>query len=117
MSLLNKGTTVVRVFPEEVIVDEDGNKITRPSKHGVDCQAVIQPVNSSIQPPGSGEKQDEGFETTELYRMRLVGWKRGVLGAQSQVEWEGRRYAVQGEPKRFISSRRTAHVDFTLMRR
>lgn len=117
MSLLNRGNTEVIVFREEMVVDEDGNRVTRPSKTGIPCQAVIQPVNSSIQPPGSGERQDEGFETTELYRMRLVGWEFGVLGAQSAIEWEGRRYAVQGEVKRFRGSPRTAHDDFTLLRR
>jgi hypothetical protein len=31
VSLLNRGTEVVTVFPDEMIIDEDGNKKMRPS--------------------------------------------------------------------------------------
>ena len=117
MSLLNKANCVVRVYPEEAVYDEDGNIRTRPSKNGISCPAVIQPVNSSIQPPGSGEEDAIGFQTQELYRMRLVGWCGPPLGAQSRIDWEGRWYSVQGEVKRFRGSTRTQHDDFTLLRK
>ena len=117
MSLLNRPTTTVIVFPEENVTDEDGNIRTRPSQKGIECGAVIQPANSSIQPPGSGEGQSIGYESSEILRMRLVGWPYGRLGDQSQIEWQGHRYAVQGEAKQYITSSRTAHIDHTLMRR
>ena len=62
------------------------------------------------------EDQDNGFTTEERLRLRLVNWQGDELGAQAQVEWEGRRYSVHGEPKRFRGSRRTAHVDYVLVR-
>lgn len=74
MSLLNRGTDTVTVYPEEVTTDADGNTRTRPSAVGVLCRAVVQPV------AGFTEGQAEGFETTSKYRLRLVGYP-GVLGA------------------------------------
>jgi hypothetical protein len=56
-----------------------------------------------------------GFQTTSKYRLRLVGYP-GVLGAQSQVEWQGKRYSIDGEPMQYNGSRRTAHVDYTIKR-
>ena len=54
-----------------------------------------------------------GFETESKYRLRLVGYPT-VLGAQSQVEWNGKRYSIDGEPKIYNGSRRTAHVDYVI---
>lgn len=116
MSLLDRATTTVTVFPQEAVYDEDGNVRTRPSKNGIVCGAVIQPANSSIQPPGAGEHQSIGYESSELLRMRLVGWTHGELGDCSQIEWQGRRYAIQGEVKRYFTSRMTNHSDYTLLR-
>ena len=39
-----------------------------------------------------------------------------LLGAQAQVEWNGMRYSIEGEPRIYNSSRRTAHVDYVMMR-
>jgi hypothetical protein len=39
-----------------------------------------------------------------------------LLGAQAQVEWRGVRWAVFGDPFFYNSSRRTAHVGYTLKR-
>ena len=46
----------------------------------------------------STEHQTVGFETESKYRVRLVGYS-GVLGAQSQVDWQGKRYAIDGDPR------------------
>ena len=62
------------------------------------------------------EDQSIGFETRSKYRLRLVGYS-GVLGAQSQIEWQGKRYAIDGEPRQFNDSRCTAHVDYVIVRR
>jgi hypothetical protein len=109
MSLLNRGTETVTVYPEEAVTDADGNTRTRPSAVGVVVRAVVQPVGTPT------EGQDGGFETTSKYRLRLVGYS-GVLGAQSQVDWQGKRYAIDGEPLQYNGSRRTAHVDYTVVR-
>lgn len=109
MSILFRGNQVVTVFPEEVVTDIDGNIRTRASSIGVVCRAVIQPVKVS-------EDSATGFESSELLRLRLVGWTGAELGAQAKVEWDGRKYSISGEPKRFNSSARTAHTDYTLTR-
>ena len=41
-----------------------------------------------------------GFETESKYRLRLVGYP-SVLGAHSQVDWNGKRYGIHGEPRIF----------------
>jgi hypothetical protein len=83
--------------------------MTQPSAVGVVSRAVVQPMTST-------EDATVGFETTSKYRLRLVGYP-DMLGAQSQVEWQGKRYAIDGEPKVFNGSRRTAHFDYLLVRR
>src|SRR5436190_21352334 len=108
MSLLNRGTEIVTVFPEEVTTDSDGNIKTRPAAVGVAVRAVVQSMTST-------EDAAVGFETTSKYRLRLVNYP-SLLGAQSQVEWQGKRYAIDGEPRQFNGSRRTAHVDYVITR-
>ncbi len=106
MSLLRRGTHDV-VYPEEVTVDADGITRTRPSIVGVPARAVIQPLTST-------EDAAVGDETESKYRMRLIGWPE-PLGAQAQVEWRGKRFGV--DPKVYNGSRRTAHVDYVLIRK
>jgi hypothetical protein len=109
MSLLHRSTEVVTVFPEEAVTDADGNTMTQSSAVGVVSRAVVQPMTST-------EDATVGFETTSKYRLRLVGYP-DMLGAQSQVEWQGKRYAIDGEPRQYNGSRRTAHVDYLMVRR
>ena len=47
MSLIDRGTEVVTVFPEETVTDADGNTMTRPSAVGVVARAVVQPMTST----------------------------------------------------------------------
>jgi hypothetical protein len=108
MSLLNRGTEVVTVFPEEAVTDADGNIKTRPSTVGVVARAVVQPLAST-------EDASVGFETESKYRLRLVGYS-SLLGAQAQIDWQGKRYAIDGEPRQYNGSRRTAHVDYVMSR-
>ena len=109
MSLLHRGTETVTVFPETTVVDADGNTMTKPSAVGTVCRAVVQPMTST-------EDASVGFETESKYRLRLAEYS-GVLGAQSQVEWNGMRYSIFGEPRVYNGSRRTAHVDYVLIRK
>jgi hypothetical protein len=110
VTLLNRSTDVVTVYAETChpCVDTDGNKITRPSSVGQVVRAVVQPVSSD-------ESQNAGFESQEKLRLRLVNYPH-VLGAQSQVEYRGKRYSVHGDPLDFHSSSRTAHRVYTLIR-
>jgi hypothetical protein len=113
MSLLRNGTETVTVFPEEVITDSDGNIRTRPSAVGVVARAVVQPVTVV---GASSEGQTIGFQTESTYRLRLVNWPGGLLGAQSQIEWQGKRYVIDGEPRQYNGSPRTRHVDYAIKR-
>jgi hypothetical protein len=114
MSLLHRGTEVVTVFPEEMVIDSDGNKFTRPSSVGVVSRAVVQ-VRAISGSQAAGTEKDN--VTEERLRLRLVNWQLPELGVQAQVEWEGRRYSVHGEPQRYRGSPRTAHTTYTLLRK
>ena len=109
MSLLNRGTETVKVFQEVQTTDTDGNKITRAAKVGTLVRAVVQPINAT-------ENANGGFNTESHYRLRLINYP-GILGAQSQIEWHGRRYSIEGNAKIYNSSRRTAHVDYVMVRK
>ena len=63
----------------------------------------------------NAEGQKFGFETESTYRMRLIGYP-DVLGAQSQIEWNGKRYVLDGEARIYNGSPRTRHVDYAIKR-
>lgn len=110
MSLLSRGNEVVTVYTETVVTDSDGNRVTRPGTVGVVCRAVVQPISTS-------ENADAGgFATATKYRLRLVGWQGEPLGAQSTVEWNGKKYSIDGDPMVYNGSRRTAHIDYRMVR-
>ncbi|WP_162625629.1 hypothetical protein [Mycolicibacterium llatzerense] len=92
-----------------MFTDEDGNTRTRPSSIGVVSRAVVQPLTFS-------EAQEMGFDAKARYRLRLANYP-ALLGAQAQVEWQGGRYAIEGEPRQYNGSGRTRHVDYVMMRR
>jgi hypothetical protein len=109
VSLLNRGTETVTVFPEEAVIDADGNTRTRASSVGVVARAVVQPLTFT-------EDQSVGFQTESKYRLRLINYP-SLLGAQAQIEWQGKRYCIFGEPHQYNGSSRTAHVDYVIERR
>jgi hypothetical protein len=115
MSLLDKGTDPIIVFPEEVIIDMDGNTRTQPSKCGYNDVARIQPQGQSGTASRRAEQDNEGFESERVYTMRLPRSSR-LIEAQAQIEWKGERWAVFGDCFRFNSSPRTAHVTYTIKR-
>jgi hypothetical protein len=114
MSLLHRGTDQVRVFAEVTKTDSDGNKVTTPGTVGIVCRAVVQPLGLL---GASAESTEGGFNSESRYRLRLIGWQGSLLGAQSAVEWQRRRYAIDGDPKIYNGSRRTAHVDYVMVRK
>lgn len=112
MSLLDKGTETVTVYPVVTSTDEDGNTITKASTTGTDYRATVQPMAVGAK----AETNQTGFETVSRYRLRLVGYP-GLLGPEAQVDWRGKRYAIDGEPEQHTSgSRRTWHVTYTIQR-
>ncbi|QZH60495.1 hypothetical protein K1X22_01295 [Mycolicibacterium farcinogenes] len=115
-SLLNRPNADVLVYPEIVTVDEDGNTVTGPSETGIPCKARIQVAGPAT------ETQKQGFETSDLLNIRLIGWTGGELGAQATISWgtddlgRPKMYAVEGEPLRYLGSRRTAHTEYIIRR-
>lgn len=114
MSLLDRGTDTVLVFPEEMIIDSDGNKFTRPATTGAPFRAVVQPLGAGSVAPRE-TTDGGGFSSVSRYRLRLINHP-GVLGARSQVEWNGQRYSIDGDAMVFNGSPRTRHVDYVMVR-
>ena len=111
MSLLNRGTETVKVFQEIQTpdIDSDGNKRTRAALIGTLVRAVVQPISST-------ENADGGFNTESRYRLRLINYPN-IIGAQSQIEWRGKRYSIEGDAMIYNGSRHTAHVDYVMVRK
>lgn len=116
MSLLDKTTEDVIIFPEEVVTDIDGNIRTRPSKQGIHARARMQVMGQSGTSSRRQEQDNEGFEGEKVYAMRLPRSFTCILGAQSEVLWRGVRWAVFGDANIYNNSRRTAHVWYTIKR-
>lgn len=121
MSLLDTGARYqpVLVFKEEMIVDADGNKFTRPSTTPIEALARLQVANQSGTSARRAEQDNEGFETEKVYRLRFprsFTKNHGVLGAQSQIEWRGERWSIFGDATVYESSPALARVDYTIRR-
>ena len=116
MSLLDSGTEDIIIFPEEKVIDIDGNIRTRPSKQGIPARARLQPVGMSGTSSRRQEQDNEGYEGEKVYWMRLPRSFSCELGAQSQIEWRGARWAVFGDANRYTNSPRTNHLTYTVKR-
>lgn len=110
MSLLNRGTEVVKVFHQVAAEerDRDGNRVSRPSVVGVVRKAVVQPISST-------EDADGGYNTAQRYRLRLVNYPE-PLGPRSQIEWRGKRYSIDGNGVVYSGSPRTARTEYVMVR-
>jgi hypothetical protein len=121
MSLLDGGGQYEPcvVFPEEVVVDRDGNDRTRPAKVGIPAVARFQLQGQSGTSSRRQEQDNEGYESEKVYSIRFprsFTEQHGILGAQSQIEWLGVRWALFGDVGRRNGSRRTARVLYTIKR-
>ena len=121
MSLLDKGWQYepVMVFPEELVTDIDGNPRTRPSSTGIPAVARFQVMNQTGTSARRSEQDNEGYESEEVYSMRFpreFTAEHGILGAQSEIEWNGSRWCVFGYANKFHGSPRTAHHTYTVKR-
>lgn len=93
MSLLDESNTIVRIYPQVLGTDSDGNPQYKPSPTPVDVPAMVWPVSSD-------EALVSGQQVGDLYRVRP---KRGAsfpAGPWSLVEWDGRTWDVVGDPLR-----------------
>lgn len=119
MSLLDYAFEDVVVYPEEVVIDADGNTKTQPSKTGIPAKASLHIQGQSGTSARRAEQDNEGFESEQVYKLRFprsFTEQHGLLGMQSQIEWQGKRWAVFGDPRVYTSSKRTAHVSYTIKR-
>ncbi|AIG78462.1 Hypothetical protein AJAP_28120 [Amycolatopsis japonica] len=117
MSLLDRTNETVSIYPEEHYTDSDGNLMTRPSKTGIVQDVRIFPAAQSGTSSRRSEQDNEGFESEEVYKLRLPrSWTGGDLGLQSYVYWDGSYWAVIGYPIRHRFSRRTRHQLYTIRR-
>lgn len=121
MSLLDTGARYepVTVYPEEMVIDADGNKFTRPSTTPIQAIARLQIQNQVGTSARRAEQDNEGFESEKVYRLRFprsFTQEHGILGAQSQIEWNGQRWALFGDATVYNSSPALARVDYTIKR-
>ena len=116
MSLLNRANETIIVYLEETIVDSDGNIMTRPSTTGIPARATIQVLAQSGTSSRRAEQDNEGFESEEVYRLRLGREFTHVVGAQSRIDWLGVSWSIVGEPRRYNGSARTRHLDYIIRR-
>ena len=117
MSLLDRGRETVILYPEVVVTDADGNIKTQPSATGITItRCVVQTQNQSGTAARRKEQDNEGFETDQIYRVRLPRSYQGTIGAQAKLVWRGQEWAVFGDPIRYSGSARTAHYDFSIRR-
>lgn len=118
MSLLDRGPVYqpCTVYPEEVVIDSDGNTRTRASATGIPAVARFQIQGQSGTSSRRREQDNEGFESEKVYRIRFPRSFPHDLGAQSQIEWRGKRWALAGDEDLYTSSPRTAHGVYTIKR-
>ena len=116
MSLLDTAQVWITVYPEEMVIDIDGNIRTQPSKTGICTKARLQVQGQSGTSARRQEQDNEGYETEKVYTMRFPRSFPVILGAQSQIEWMGHRWALFGDVNYYTNSRRTKHVTYTLKR-
>lgn len=119
MSQLDVMNAEVVVYPQVETTSRHGNTTTKASDTGYPTTARIQIASSSGTSARRAEQDNEGFESEVFYRIRFprsFNATHGILGMQSQIEWEGKRYGVFGIPQRYMGSARTAHVEYLMQR-
>lgn len=117
MSQLDRANARVKVFLEEAVEDRDGNIRTRASEEPIELDVWIAPLAQSGTSARRAEQDNEGYESEQMYRMRLLRKDMHIqIGAQSKVEWAGVMWSIFGDRLEFRGSSRTAHHDYTLRR-
>lgn len=115
MSLLDQANAEVTLYPEEVTTDVDGNTRTRPSKVGVPLKVWLAPIGRTMY--ASPETGAIGFETSDAMRMRLLRKDTDLhVGAQAQVEIDGKRWSVDGDAVQTRMRGRTKRAEYILRR-
>lgn len=116
MSLLDRGLTdEVTVYPQIAVTDADGNTRTKASSTGIVTKARLQVLGQSGTSSRRQEQDSEGYESERVYSIRFPR-NFQILGMQSEIVWNGQRWALFGSENRYNSSRRTRHVTYTIKR-
>lgn len=107
VSILDEHNAIVTVYPQVLGADEYGNPQWKPSETGVEVPAMVWPL--STDEPGVN-----GQQVGEVCRMRP---KRGApcpAGPWAQVEYDGRRWEVDGQPAEMRRGKATRRMVVTL---
>lgn len=116
MSLLDRGTEQLTVYPEVTTTDPDGNPITKAdTANPVLAWGRVQRQGQSGTSARRAEVQQEGHETEEVYIVRFVRGTQ-LFGAQSKLLWRGKVYSFFGDVDVRSSSPKTAHELYTVRR-
>jgi hypothetical protein len=116
MSLLDWGLNeTVTVYPEIAVTDADGNTRTKPASTGIVTKARMQVLGQSGTSSRRQEQDSEGYETERVYTIRFPRDFQ-VLGAQSEIVWNGQVWALFGTENRYNSSPRTRHITYSIKR-
>jgi hypothetical protein len=94
-------TDRVTLFNDSLVVSGEsvfGDPEYEPEE-GVEIPAFVDPIDAT---------EEEVNRNTRLNRYRVTVEPDRPIDGLTEVEWNGRRYSVQGEPRLF-SSRRGAH--------
>jgi hypothetical protein len=116
MSLLNKGNADVLVFPEEATTSRDGNPLVRPSMIGITARAMIQPITTATDDQDGTGDIPSGPTRYRLRFVRADERRIGSLGRASQIEWNGQRWHLSGDPLVYGGSYKTTHTDYVIGR-
>lgn len=117
MSQLDRWNTEVLVYLEEAVEDRDGNIRTRASKEPTPLKVWVAPVSQSGTSARRAEQDNEGYESEQVLRMRLLRKDEHLkIGAQSKVLLDGQIWSVFGDRTVYRGSSRTHHHDYTLRR-
>lgn len=118
MSQLDRWNAEVEYYPEEMVIDKDGNKRTRAAEVPIPLKVWLQPQGQSGTAARRAERDLEGYSTEDVLRMRLRRDedRKHTIGAQAKINWDGAWYSAFGNPKQYLGSERTRHNIYTLRR-
>lgn len=98
MSRLDTGYDELTLYGEVEALDDIGNLIRVPAPQGSKVRGMMQPLGST---------EDAGQSIATRYRFMCRDWP---AGAWSEALWNGRRWDVEGEPKRRTGSPMVRHA-------
>lgn len=105
MSILTRGTTIVTVYPTVPV--DDGYGGTQPG------EGAPVMVRASVFPSTTEEQSANGYLTVSHYSVIA---RDLPAGPWSRVDWDGERWTVVADPKRYHVSDRMSYDQATIRR-